>query len=90
MIEASFQDESWLYLKKRSAVMSEDKETPEMRREKLRQEEIKQNPAGNLSDAFNRNESGNLTDLVGGLSWKVTGIVLLVLIGFLAALLFFR
>lgn len=69
--------------------MSEDKETPEMRREKLRQEEIKQNPAGNLSDAFNRNENGNLTDLVGGLSWKVAGIILLILIVFLAALLFF-
>ncbi|MFS0560835.1 DUF6366 family protein [Terribacillus sp. 179-K 1B1 HS] len=69
--------------------MSEGKETPEMRREKLRQEEIKQNPAGNLSDAFNRNENGNLTDLVGGLSWKVAGIILLILIVFLAALLFF-
>ncbi|MFB5934559.1 DUF6366 family protein [Peribacillus frigoritolerans] len=28
--------------------MSEDKETPEIRREKLRQEELKRNPVGSL------------------------------------------
>ena len=70
--------------------MSKERETPEMRREKLRQEEIKRNPTGNVSDAFNRSENGNLVDLVGGLSWKVTGVTLLILIGFLAAFIFLR
>lgn len=70
--------------------MSKERETSEMRRERLRQEEIKRNPAENVSDAFNRSENGNLVDLVGGLSWKVTGVILLLLIGFLAALVFLR
>lgn len=70
--------------------MSKERETPEMRREKLRQEEIKRNPTGNVSDAFNSSENGNLVDLVGGLSWKVTGVILLILIGFLAAFIFLR
>lgn len=51
---------------------------------------MKQNPAGNVSDAFNKNENGNLADLVGGLSWKVTGIILIVLMVFTAALLFLK
>ncbi|PAD20659.1 DUF6366 family protein [Terribacillus saccharophilus] len=70
--------------------MTEHKETPEIRRERLRQEEIKRNPAGNMSNAFNRGENGNLVDLVGGLSWKVTGIILLVLIGVITVFLFLR
>ncbi|MEC0304251.1 DUF6366 family protein [Terribacillus saccharophilus] len=71
--------------------MSKERETPEMRREKLRQEEIKRNPTtGNVSDAFNRSENGNLVDLVGGLSWKATGVILLILIGFFAAFIFLR
>lgn len=70
--------------------MSKERETPEMRREKLRQEEIKRNPTGNVSDAFNRGEKGNLVDLVGGLSWKVTGVILFILVGFLAAFIFLR
>ncbi|WP_366249433.1 DUF6366 family protein [Terribacillus aidingensis] len=61
--------------------MSKEKETAELRRERLRQEEINRNPTGNVSDAFNRSDSGNLVDLAGGLSWKVTGVILLVLIG---------
>jgi Family of unknown function (DUF6366) len=72
-------------------VMSEDKETPERERERLRQEELKRNPTGNMNDAFNRAETGSLADLVGSLGWKSTGILLLVIIiGFIAALLFFK
>lgn len=90
MIEASFHHESWLCSKKRGAGMSKETETPEIWRERLRQEEVKQNPAGNVSDAFNKNENGNLADLVGGLGWKVTGISLIVLMVFTAALLFLK
>lgn len=75
---------------KEGAVMSKEKETAELRRERLRQEEIKRNPTGNVSDAFNRSDSGNLVDLVGGLSWKVTGVILLVLIGVITAFIFLR
>ncbi len=58
--------------------MSNEKESPERRRERIRQEEIKRNPAGNLDDAFNRSQHGNLVDLVGSLGWKFTGIILLI------------
>lgn len=55
--------------------MSEDKESPERRRERLRQEELRRNPDGNMNDAFNRANSGGLVDLVGSLGWKGTGII---------------
>lgn len=72
--------------------MSEDKkEAPETRRERLRQEELKRNPTGNLNDAFNRANSGSLVDLVGSLGWKGTGIlILLIIIGFIIASFFFK
>lgn len=70
-------------------MMSHEKETPERRREKLRQEEAKRTPTGNINDAFNRAENGNLTDLAGSLGWKSTGIlILVVIIGFVIAPLF--
>jgi len=47
--------------------MSKGKEKPERMRENLKQEEIKRNPTGNLNDAFNRNEAGNLSGLAGSL-----------------------
>ncbi len=50
-----------------------DKETPEEIRERLRQEELKRNPAGNI-------HGGGLPDLVGGLGWKGTGLLILVII----------
>ena len=34
--------------------MKDNKETPEQIRERLRQQELKSNPTGNLNDAFNR------------------------------------
>ncbi|NRD77961.1 hypothetical protein HPT25_11255 [Bacillus sp. BRMEA1] len=71
--------------------MSESKETPERTREKLRQEELKRNPTGNMNDAFNRTESGNLADLVGSLGWKGFGILILVIvIGFVLVSRFFK
>ncbi|MEK4091780.1 DUF6366 family protein [Viridibacillus sp. FSL H8-0110] len=55
------------------------KETPEEKRERLRQSELKNNPSGSIHDALNRGSSGNITDLTGGMGWKGTGILILVL-----------
>ena len=66
------------------------RETPEEKRERLRQEELKKNSTGVLRDGFNRAENGNLADLVGGLGWKGTGILIIVLIvGYVLYNLFF-
>jgi len=71
--------------------VQENKETPERKRERLRQEELKRNPTGSLNDAFNRANSGSLVDLVGSLGWKGMGILILVLIiGVIIALIFFK
>lgn len=61
--------------------MSGDNETPEEERERLRQEELK-HPSSSI-------HGSNLSDLVGGLSWKVTGIIILILIVVLVILLAF-
>lgn len=64
------------------------KETPEEKRERLRQKELKNNPTGSLNEGFN---GGNLADLTGGMGWKGTGILILILIvGFIIYSLFFR
>ncbi|QGQ45770.1 DUF6366 family protein [Metabacillus sediminilitoris] len=60
--------------------MQDKKETPEQKRERLSHKELKSNPTGNMNDAFNRANSGNLADLVGSLGWKGTGILILVII----------
>jgi hypothetical protein len=71
--------------------MHDNKETPEQKRERLRQQELKSNPTGNLNDAFNRANSGGLVDLVGSLGWKGTGILILVIIiGFIITSFFFK
>lgn len=57
-----------------------NKEFPEVRRERLRQLERKKNPSGNLHDAINRSILGDLVDLVGKLSWKGTAIVIILLV----------
>jgi hypothetical protein len=57
-----------------------NKETPEQKRERLRQEELKRNPTGSMNDAYNRASSGGLADLVGSLGWKGTGILIFVII----------
>jgi hypothetical protein len=65
-------------------------ETPEEKRERLRQSELKNNPTGSLHDALNRGSNGNLTDLTGGMGWKGTGILIVVLIvGYVLYKLFF-
>jgi hypothetical protein len=55
-------------------------ETPEEKRERLRQSELKNNPTGSLHDALNRGSNGNLTDLSGGMGWKGMGVLIVVLI----------
>lgn len=60
--------------------MSREEETPEERRERLRQEELRY-PSSSM-------QGSNLSDLVGGQSWKNTGIMLLVLIVILIILFF--
>ncbi|WP_163970632.1 DUF6366 family protein [Oceanobacillus halotolerans] len=66
-------------------------ETPEQRRERLRQEELKSNPTGNLNDASKRSQQGSLVDLVGSLGWKGTGfLILLMVVGFIFYSVFFR
>jgi hypothetical protein len=63
--------------------MSKDNETPEERRERLRQRELN-NPSSSV-------HGSNLSDLVGSLGWKGTGILILVLIlGFIIYAAFFR
>ncbi|WP_397318713.1 DUF6366 family protein [Peribacillus simplex] len=58
--------------------------TPERRREKLRQEELKGNPSSTV-------HGGGLADLVNSLGWKGTGILILVIIiGFIFVSLFFK
>ncbi|MGE8081915.1 DUF6366 family protein [Peribacillus loiseleuriae] len=71
--------------------MNNRQETSEEKRERLRQEELKINPTGNMNDAFNRANSGSLVDLVGSLGWKGTGILILVIIiGVIIASIFFK
>ncbi|MGG0449701.1 DUF6366 family protein [Priestia megaterium] len=71
--------------------MNEEKETPERKRERLKHEEVKRNPTGNMNDAFNRNEAGNLSGLAGSLGWKGLGILIIVLIiGFIVVSLFLK
>lgn len=67
---------------KRWVNMKKDNETPEERRERLRQGELK-----NQSSSVH---GSNLADLVGGSNWKVTGSLILVaiLIFFIYAIFF--
>ncbi|WP_188207078.1 DUF6366 family protein [Alkalibacillus aidingensis] len=55
------------------------KESPEERRERLRQRDLK-NSSSNVGDSFHRAKSGSLVDLVGALGWKGTGILILIMI----------
>lgn len=61
-------------------IMDSRQEKPEEKRERLRQEELKNNPLGTFNDGVNRAENGNLPDLGGGLGWKDTGIIIIVLL----------
>ncbi len=53
--------------------LNHDKESPEERRERMRQEELKGNPGGS-------SHGGGLQDLIGDLGWKGTGILILLII----------
>jgi len=63
--------------------MNQYKETPEEKRERMRQEELK-NPSSSI-------QGSNLSDLVGALGWKGTGILILVIIiGFIFTSVFLK
>ena len=65
-------------------LLHKDKESPEKIRERLRQEELRRNPAGSI-------RGGGLHDLVGSLGWKGTGIlILLIIVGSIIYLAFFN
>ncbi|MED1409950.1 MULTISPECIES: DUF6366 family protein [Bacillus] len=67
------------------------KESAEEKRERMRQSELKNNPTGSLNDGLNRAETGNHVDMVGGMNWKGTGILILVLVlGYIIYTYFFR
>ncbi|MCP1123656.1 DUF6366 family protein [Bacillus sp. 3103sda1] len=67
------------------------KETPKEKRERLRQNELKNNPTGSLNEGLKREENGNLVDLSGGMGWKGTGLLILVLVlGFIIYNCIFR
>jgi hypothetical protein len=64
--------------------LNKDKEGPEELRERLRQAELIRNPAGSI-------HGGGLQDLVGGLGWKGTAtLILLIIVGTLIYLAFFN
>lgn len=53
-----------------------EKETPEESRRRVTEEEARNNPSGQMNDAFQRANTGSLVNLVDGLSWKWTGILI--------------
>lgn len=64
--------------------LNHDKESPEERRERMRQEELKGNPGGS-------SHGGGLQDLIGDLGWKGTCIlILLIIIGIVIYLTVFN
>ncbi|XBO90374.1 DUF6366 family protein [Bacillus paranthracis] len=50
------------------------------KRERIRQSELKNNSTGSLHDGLNRAETGSPVDMAGGMNWKGTAIVILVLV----------
>ncbi|MGK9486158.1 DUF6366 family protein [Bacillus tropicus] len=56
------------------------KESPEEKRERKRQSELKNNPTGSLQDGLNRAETGSPVDMTGGMNWKGTALVILLLV----------
>lgn len=65
-------------------------ESPEEKRERMRQSELKNNPTGSLHDGLNRAETGSPVDLAGGMNWKRTALVILVLaLGYIIYTYFF-
>lgn len=73
-----------------AVTIQDNNEKPEQMRERLRQGELRNNPTGNLNDAYNRAGNGNLADLVGGFGWKGIAIfVLVIVIGAIIYAIFF-
>ncbi|EOP48621.1 DUF6366 family protein [Bacillus pseudomycoides] len=69
----------------------DSKETPTEKRERLRQNELKNNPTGSLNEGLKRAENDSLMDLSGGMGWKGTGLLILVLVlGFIIYNFIFR
>jgi len=60
--------------------MNNDYETPERTRERLRQEELLNNPYGHLKDGMDRSQHGSLVNLVSSLGWKGTLILIIVIV----------
>ncbi|GAB6433280.1 DUF6366 family protein [Bacillus luti] len=66
------------------------KESPEEKRERIRQSELNNNPTGSLHDGLNRAESGSPVDMTGGMNWRSTGVIILVLlVGYIIYTYFF-
>jgi len=62
------------------------KETPQEKRERLRQKELKNNPLGSLNEGLNRAENGNLVDVSGGMGWK--GMIFLIFVLFIGYIIY--
>ncbi|KMJ59873.1 phage capsid protein [Bacillus sp. LL01] len=56
-----------------------EKESAERKRERLRQKEWKKNPGGAFNDGLTRGMVGSFVDLVGAVSWRVTGVFIIIL-----------
>lgn len=64
-------------------MMKKDKQTPEQRRESMRQKELK-NSTGSM-------QGSNLADVTGRMGWKGFGLlILLIIIGFIVIRVFFN
>lgn len=58
----------------------DSKKKPEIKRESLRQKELKNNPTGSLNEGLKRAENDNLVDFAGSSGWKSTAFTILILI----------
>ncbi|WP_282020750.1 DUF6366 family protein [Planomicrobium okeanokoites] len=69
----------------------DSKETSQEKRERLRQNELKNNPTGSLRDGLDRGMGvGNVSDVAGDMGWKGMGLLILVLFfGYVLYQLFF-
>ncbi|MDJ0333058.1 DUF6366 family protein [Planococcus sp. S3-L1] len=58
----------------------DSKETSQEKRERLRQNELKNNPTGSLRDGLDRGMGvGNINDVAGDMGWKGMGLLILML-----------
>ncbi|WP_186673983.1 DUF6366 family protein [Sporosarcina sp. BP05] len=66
--------------------MNNHHETPEEKRERLRQSELKNNPTGSLNDGVNRGIGGNLTGMG---SKDILILIVVLIVGYVLYKLFF-